>query len=109
MEKCIDKKNLEHIYESGYHEVVSYGKVDREPNEDDLEELWHFSFNEIEGEWDIKDGSVIDAPHLLPLNLQKHNIETNDNSKLALIGDYWDEKTTKEIFDLLRQYKDVFP
>jgi len=52
---------------------------------------------------------VIDAPHLLPLNLQKHNIETNDNSKLALIGDYWDEKTTKEIFDLLRQYKDVFP
>ena len=28
---------------------------------------------------------------------------------MASIGDYWDEHTTKEIFDLLREYKDLFP
>jgi len=24
------------------------------------------------------------------------------------VGDYWDEQTTKEIFDLLQEYQDLF-
>jgi hypothetical protein len=88
---------------------MACGKVDKEPDEDDLEELRHLSFHETEGERDIKDGPIIDAPHLLPLKLWKHNIRTDDKPKLASIGDYWDEQTTKEIFNLLREYEDLFP
>jgi len=76
--------------------------MDKELDEDDLEELWHFSFHEIEWERGIKNGPVTYAPHLLPVNLQKHNIVTDDKPKLASNGDYWDKQTTKEIFDLLR-------
>lgn len=26
-----------------------------------------------------------------------------------MVGDYWDEETTKEIFSLLQEYEDLFP
>ena len=32
-----------------------------------------------------------------------------DKPKLASIGDYWDEQTTEDIFDLLREYEGLFP
>lgn len=110
MEGCINHKTLEHIFESVYHEAVSCGKVEKKLDEDDLEELRHLSFHEnLEGEWDISYDIVINAPHLLPLKLWKHNIRTNGKPKLASIVDYWVEKTTKEIFNLLREYEDMFP
>jgi len=69
MDGCIDQKTLEHIYELGYHEAVACGKVEKELNEDDLEELRNLSFHETKGERDIKDGPIIHAPHLIPLKL----------------------------------------
>jgi len=69
--------------------------VDKELYEDDLEELRHVSFQKIEGEKCIKEGHITDAP--------------NDKLKMASIGDYWDEQTTKDIFDLLREYEYFFP
>jgi len=30
-------------------------------------------------------------------------------AEITSIGDYWDEQSTKEIFDLLREYEDLFP
>lgn len=52
---------------------------------------------------------MIDAPYLIPLKLWKNNIGSDDKLKLALIGDYWDGKTTRENFDLLKGYEDFFP
>jgi len=52
---------------------------------------------------------VFNAPHFLPLKLRKHNIDTDEKLKLSSIGDYWDWKTTKEIFDLLKEYEELFP
>ena len=69
MEGCTDHNTLEHIYESRYHGDIACGKVDRELDEDDMEELWNLAFNEMEGEWDIKHGFVINAPHLIHLKL----------------------------------------
>lgn len=43
------------------------------------------------------------------MKLRKHNVGTEDKPKMASIGVYWDEHTTKEIFDLLREYEDLFP
>lgn len=43
------------------------------------------------------------------MRTKKLNIGIEDKPKLAMIGDYWDEKTTKEIVILLKEYEDLFP
>lgn len=43
-----------------------------------------------------------------PLKFKKMNIGIEDRTKLASIGDYWDDQTTQEIFDLLKEYEDLF-
>lgn len=43
------------------------------------------------------------------MKLPKHNISSYDKAKIASIKDYWDEQTTREIFDLLCEYEDLFP
>jgi hypothetical protein len=41
--------------------------------------------------------------------MNKINIGTVENPKMAIIGDYWDEKTMESITELLREYSDLFP
>jgi len=43
------------------------------------------------------------------MKLRKQNLGKDDKPKMASEGDYWDEQTTKEIFDLLQEYQDLFP
>jgi len=43
------------------------------------------------------------------VKLWKVNIRTNEQPNIASIGDYWDDKTMKEIESLLREYEDLFP
>jgi len=83
------------LYESRFHEVFACSKVNRDLNEDDLKGLRHLSFKESEG-----GESIRDAPHLKHMKLCEHNIGTEENPKLASIGDYWDDQTTKEFFVL---------
>ena len=52
---------------------------------------------------------MMDVKNLKPLKLQNFNIRTDEKPKIASIGDYWDEKTIKEIFDLLREFEYLFP
>ena len=48
--------------------------------------------------------------HILkPLKLNMMNIEIEDKRKLSSIGDCWDDQSTQEIFDLLKEYEDLFP
>jgi hypothetical protein len=44
-----------------------------------------------------------------PIKVNKVNIGTTDNLKMASFGDYWDEQTVKIITELLRKYNDLFP
>jgi hypothetical protein len=46
---------------------------------------------------------------VVPIKVKKVNIGTNDNPKMASIGDYWDEQTIDRITKLLREYNDLFP
>jgi len=43
------------------------------------------------------------------MKLRKQNIGSEDKPKITLVGDCWDEQATKEIFDLLHKYQDLFP
>jgi len=43
------------------------------------------------------------------MKLRKQNVGMENKPKIASVGDYWDEQTTKEIFDLLQEYQDLFP
>jgi hypothetical protein len=37
------------------------------------------------------------------------NIRIVENPKMAIIGDYWDEKIVESIIELLCEYSDLFP
>jgi hypothetical protein len=43
------------------------------------------------------------------IKVNKFNIGTVENPKMANIGDYWDEQTVEIITELLREYNDLFP
>ena len=44
-----------------------------------------------------------------PLKLKEVNIGTNEQPKLAKIGDYWDDDIVGNIAELLTKYQDQFP
>jgi hypothetical protein len=44
-----------------------------------------------------------------PIKVNKFNIRTTEHTKMASIGDYWDEPTVEIIIELLREYNDLFP
>jgi hypothetical protein len=44
-----------------------------------------------------------------PIKFKKFNIGTNDNPKMEIIRDYWDEKIVERITKLLCEYNDMFP
>lgn len=97
------------LHESRFQGDITCAKVNKELKEDDLEELGNFQFKEFEGERSIKDDPINNSSHLKPLKLCKHDIGIEDKPKLASISDYWDEQTTKEIFDVLKEYEYLFP
>jgi hypothetical protein len=41
--------------------------------------------------------------------VKKFNVGIVENPKMAIIGDYWDEKTVESITKLLHEYTDLFP
>jgi hypothetical protein len=43
------------------------------------------------------------------IKVNKVNIGTVENPKIASIGDYWDGQTVEIITELLHEYKDLFP
>ena len=43
------------------------------------------------------------------IEVKKVKIGTVENPKMAIIRDYWDEKTVESITELLHEYKDMFP
>jgi hypothetical protein len=53
--------------------------------------------------------SQTDSSYNHPLKLRKVDIGTTEQHKIAMVGDYWDEKTSQEIQSLLREYEDLFP
>ena len=45
----------------------------------------------------------------MPIKVKKVNIGTNDNPKMASIGDYWDGQIVESIMNLFHEYNDMFP
>jgi hypothetical protein len=46
---------------------------------------------------------------VVPIKVKKLDIGTVENSKMASIGNHWDEQTVDRIIELLREYSDLFP
>jgi hypothetical protein len=44
-----------------------------------------------------------------PIKTKKHDIGTEEESKMVIIGDYWDIETFTQVVDLLKEYEDFFP
>lgn len=77
---------------------------------DELEELRNLEIKETKGNREIQNTipSHIDSSYNHPLKLQMINIGTEEKPKIALLGDYWDEKTSQEIQSPMREYEDLF-
>jgi hypothetical protein len=46
---------------------------------------------------------------VVTIKVNTFNIGTDENPKMANIGDHWDEQTIESITELLREYSDLFP
>ena len=55
-------------------------------------------------------GPVIEAPEVhQPLKTRTVNIGSEEQPKLATIGDYWDDEMVSKVTQLLHEYQDLFP
>jgi hypothetical protein len=57
----------------------------------------------------VEGPSLASEVFFAPIMVKKVNIGTNDNPKMAIIGDYWDEQTVERIIELLHEYNDLLP
>ena len=64
---------------------------------------------EVEGERKVEGPSLESEVFDVPIKMNKFNIGTTDNPKMACIGDYWDEQTVERMTKLLREYNGLFP
>ena len=55
-------------------------------------------------------GPTLDCPEITEkLKIKKVNIGIEEMSKIASIGNYWDDRTIGQVADLLQEYQDLFP
>jgi hypothetical protein len=83
-----------------------YHVEEKEPDEDDLRNI---HITEFEGKREVEGPSLESEVFVAPIKVNKVNIGTTDNSKMASIGDYWDEQTVERITKLMCEYVDLFP
>jgi len=43
------------------------------------------------------------------IKTKKHNIDTEEETKMAIIRDYWYKEMVTQVVDLLKEYEDLFP
>jgi copper chaperone CopZ len=75
-------------------------------NEDDLRNI---QIKKVEGERDVEGPPIESKVISMSIKVNKFNIRTTEQPKMASIGDYWDEKTVESIIELLCEYNDLFP
>lgn len=100
---------LQYLFDMESPRLVTCERIDAELEEDILEGLRHLAFEETEGERGIHKSPSTKGTHLLPVKLRNQNVVMEEKPKIATVGDYWDDHATKEIFDLLQEYQDLFP
>ena len=81
-------------------DIVNYRNLVREEGEDDLRSV---SILESEGERVVAGPPLQEVEVTKPLKLREVNIGTEENPKLANIGDYWDEDIVGKVVELLTE------
>jgi hypothetical protein len=88
-------------------ELLSCYHVQEEaPDEDDPHDI---QIKEVEGKRDVEGPPIESEVISMPIKVNKVNIGTTEQPKMASIGDYWDEQIVESIIELLCEYSDLFP
>jgi hypothetical protein len=75
----------------------------------DEDDPHNIQIEEAKGEIYVEGPPIESKVIAAPIKVKKVNIGIVWNSKMACIGDYWDEQTVEIIIELLREYSDLFP
>jgi hypothetical protein len=75
----------------------------------DEEDPHNIQISEVEGEREVEGPPLESKVFYAPIKVNKVNIWTTENPKMASIGDYWDKQTIESITKLLYKYSDLFP
>jgi hypothetical protein len=87
-------------------ELLSCYHVQEEaPDEDNPHDI---QIEEEEGEREVEGPPIESKVIAAPIKVNKVNIGTVEQPKMASIGDYWDEQTMERITELLCKYSDLF-
>jgi hypothetical protein len=76
------------------------------PDEDDPRNI---QIEEVEVAREVEGPPQESKLFIVLIKVNKVNIGTIENPKMASMGDYWDEQTVERIIELLREYNDMFP
>jgi hypothetical protein len=78
-------------------------------NADEADDPRNVNITKTEGQRDIE-GLGVELPFIgQPIKINKVNIGTEQGTKLANVGDYWDDATIDKIIELLHEYQELFP
>ena len=75
----------------------------------DEDDPHNIQITKIEGEREGEGPSMESEVFSMSIKVNKVNIGTIENPKMASIGDYWDEKIVEIITELLHEYNNMFP
>lgn len=93
-------------WETQMQDIVNCCSLASEEGEDNLRSVFIL---ELEGERAVEGPPLREVDITKPLKLCEVNIGTKEQSKLAKIGDYWDENSVGKVAELLTEYQDLFP
>jgi hypothetical protein len=88
-------------------ELLSCYHVQEEVSDED--DPRNIQIEEVEGQREVEGPPLESELIVASIKVNKVNIGTVENPKIANIGDYWDEKTVDKITKLLCDYNDLFP
>jgi hypothetical protein len=100
------KKNQQHNRQT-VKELLSYHHVQKEAL--DEHDPCNIQITEVEDEREVEGPPLESEVFVVPIKVNKVNIGTAENPKMASIGGCWDEKTIEIIIELVCEYSDLFP
>ena len=76
---------------------------------DDEDDSHNINILKCQGSREVRDPEIEDLDIMEQLKIKQLNIKIKEESKYAMLGDYWDDAMVYKVTELLHEYQDLFP